>query len=170
MTALPPILNLNTPAGRAAADDLVLRAVERLGKPTLASLSRDLRPHLSAAAVKESAWRMEEDGRLAQGTVRSGSGGTLSRVLARALREQGVSIAEVARASRLSRSGVRSAVKGRSLGTDETLRRLGVALGLEMQLLLAARTEDALAGPLRIQADDRLQVERLEPRPAERGR
>ncbi len=170
MTALPPILNLNTPAGRAAADELVLRAIERLGRPTLASLARELRPHLSTAAVKEALWRLEECGRLAAGVVREGSGGALARLLARAVRDQKLTLVEVALASRLSRSGVRSAVKGRSLGTDETLRRLGVALGLEMQLLLAARTEDALAGPLRVQADDRLQVERLEPRPAERGR
>ncbi len=166
--ALPPILNLNTQAGRAAVEELVLRAVERLGKPTVASLSRELRPSLSAAAVREALQRLEEDGRLAEGAVRTGSGGTLARLLARSVRDQGLTLAEVALASRLSRSGVRTTVKGRSLGTDETLRRLGVALGLELPVLLAARAEDALAGPLRIQTDERPLVERLEPRRAVR--
>lgn len=170
MAALPPILNLNTPAGRSAADELVLRAVGRLGRPTLVSLARELRPHLSTAAVKEALWRLEESGRLAAGVVREGSGGALAKILARAVRDQKLTLVEVALASRLSRSGVRTTIKGRSLGTDETLRRLAVALGLELPVLLAARAEDALAGPLRIQADDRPQVERLEPRPAERGR
>lgn len=168
MTAMPPILNLNTPAGRSAAEELVLRAVEHLGRPALASLSRELRPHLSAAAVREALQRLEESGRLAGGAVRTGSGGALSRLLARAVREQGLTLAEVALASRLSRSGVRTTVKGRSLGTDETLRRLAVALGLELPTLIAARAEDALAGPLRIQADERTPVERLEPRRAAR--
>lgn len=91
---------------------------------------------------------------------------TLAKLLKREVRAQRLLWTEVADAARLTRSCVRAIAGGRSLGCDDSLRRLAVALGLEQQVLLLARAEDAALSPQRIKTWDRSEEERLEPRRA----
>lgn len=92
---------------------------------------------------------------------------TLATLIRREVRAQHLLWTEVAEAARLTRSGLRGIARGRSLGCDEALRRIAVALGLEPQVLLAARAQDAALTARWIQTQDRTGEERLEPRRAQ---
>jgi hypothetical protein len=92
---------------------------------------------------------------------------TLATLIRREVRAQRLLWTEVADAARLTRSGLRAIAGGRSLGCDESLRRLAVALGLEQQVLLLSRAEDAAQSAQRIQTRGRAGEERLEPRRAQ---